>query len=37
MAIKKAFGVTFSKDPAENKRVFRSVGSLADFVTSANA
>lgn len=37
MAIKKAFGVTFSRDPAENKRVFRSVGSLADFVTSANA
>lgn len=37
MAIKKAFGVTFSKDPAENKRVFRSVGSLADFVTQNQA
>ncbi len=32
MAIKKAFGVTFSKDPAENKKVFYSVNSLADFV-----
>ncbi len=32
MAIKKAFGVTFSKDPAENKATFRSVETLADFV-----
>ena len=32
MAVKKAFGVTFSKDPAENKAIFRSVKTLADFV-----
>ncbi len=37
MAIKKAFGVTFSKDPAENRKVFHSVGSLADFVMSPKA
>ena len=36
MAIKKAFGVTFSKDPAENKAVFRSVKTLADFVQQQN-
>lgn len=34
MAIKKAFGVTFSKDPAENKKVFHSVKSLAEHVMS---
>ena len=32
MAIRKAFGVTFSKDPAVNKKVFASVASLADFI-----
>ena len=32
MAIRKAFGVTFSKDPAVNKKVFSSVASLADFI-----
>ena len=32
MAIKKAFGVTFSQNPAENKAIFRSVKTLADFV-----
>jgi len=32
MAIKKEFGVAFSKDAAENKRIFRSVASLADHV-----
>ena len=32
MAIKKAFAVTFSADPAENKRIFYSVKTLADFV-----
>ena len=37
MAIKKAFGVTFSKDPAENKRVFHSVASLAEFVEASQA
>lgn len=33
MAIRKAFGVTFSKDPAVNKKVFASVGALADYIT----
>ncbi len=37
MAIKKAFGVTFSKDPAENKKVFYSVGTLADHVLATHA
>ena len=32
MAVRKRFGVAFSKDPAENRRVFRSVSSLADFI-----
>ncbi len=32
MAIRKAFGVTFSKDPAVNKKVFSSVASLADYI-----
>lgn len=32
MAMKRAFGVTFSKDPAENRNVFHSVGTLADFI-----
>ncbi len=32
MAIRKAFGVTFSKDPAVNKKVFASVASLADYI-----
>jgi acyl carrier protein len=35
MAVKKAFGVTFSSDPAENKRIFHSVKTLADFVLGA--
>ncbi len=35
MAIKKAFGVKFSSDPAENKKVFRSVRSLADFIVES--
>ncbi len=34
MAIKKAFGVTFSKDPAENKKTFYSVKTIADFIRS---
>lgn len=33
MAVRKAFGVTFSKDPAVNKKVFYSVATLADYVT----
>ena len=32
MAIRKAFGVTFSQNAAENKEIFRSVKTLADFV-----
>jgi acyl carrier protein len=32
MAIRKQFGITFSKDPADNKRVFHSVKSLADYI-----
>ena len=32
MAIKKAFGVTFSQNPADNKAIFRSVKTLADFI-----
>lgn len=32
MAVKKAFGVTFSKNPADNKAIFRSVKTLADFI-----
>jgi len=32
MAIKKAFGVTFSQNAAENKAVFRSVKTLVDFI-----
>ncbi len=37
MAVKKEFGVAFSKDPAENKRVFHSVASLAEFVEASQA
>ncbi len=32
MAIRKEFSITFSKDPAENKRVFHSVKTLADHI-----
>ena len=32
MAIRKAFGVSFSKNPDENKRIFHSVKSLADHI-----
>ena len=32
MAIKREFGVSFSKDPAENKRIFRSVASIAEYI-----
>ena len=33
MALRKKFGVTFSKDPATNKKVFASVAALADYIT----
>lgn len=36
MAVKKAFGVSFSTDPAENKRIFHSVKSLADYIEKGN-
>ncbi|MCQ2367562.1 MAG: phosphopantetheine-binding protein [Kiritimatiellae bacterium] len=32
MAIKKEFGITFSKDKDANKKVFYSVKTLADFI-----
>ena len=32
MAVKKRFGVVFSKVPAENKKIFFSVRTLADYV-----
>ena len=32
MAVKKAFGGTFSSKPEENKQIFRSVKTLADYV-----
>ena len=33
MAVKKHFGIAFSKDPAVNKQVFHSVKTLADYIT----
>ena len=36
MAVKKTFGVTFASDPAENKKIFYSVKTLADFVEQQN-
>jgi len=32
MAVKKAFGVTFSSNADENRKIFHSVGTLADYV-----
>ena len=32
MAVKKAFGVSFSSNPADNKQIFRPVKTLADYV-----
>ena len=32
MAVKKAFGVTFAADPAENRKIFYSVKTLADYI-----
>ena len=37
MAIKKEFGIAFSKDPAENKKVFYSVKTIADYIRSQKA
>ena len=36
MAVKKAFGVTFSQNPADNKKTFYSVKTLADYVEEQN-
>ena len=36
MAVKKAFGVTFSSAPAENRKIFYSVRTLADFIEQQN-
>ena len=36
MAVKKTFGVTFASDPAENKKFFYSVKTLADYVEQQN-
>lgn len=36
MAVKKAFGVTFSSNPADNKKIFYSVKTLADFIEQQN-
>lgn len=35
MAIRKEFGIVFSKDPEENKKIFRSVKTLAEFVENS--
>lgn len=34
MAVKKAFGVSFSSNPVDNKQIFRSVKTLADYVAA---
>ena len=34
MAVKKEFGITFSSNPADNKKIFHSVKSLADYIES---
>lgn len=34
MAVRKAFGVSFSAVPAENRRIFHSVKTLADYVAA---
>ncbi len=34
MAVKKAFGVSFSAVPAENRQIFHSVKTLADYVAA---
>ncbi len=32
MAVKKEFGITFSSNPADNKKIFSSVKTLADHI-----
>ena len=36
MAVKKAFGVTFSSNPADNRNIFRSVRTLTDYIVAQN-
>ena len=36
MSVKKTFDVTFASDPAENKKIFYSVKTLADYVEQQN-
>ena len=35
MAVKKAFGISFSKNPADNKQIFHSVKTLTDYVLAS--
>ena len=35
MAVKKEFGISFSKNPADNKQIFHSVKTLADYVLAS--
>lgn len=35
MAIRKKFGIAFSKSPEENKRIFHSVKSLAEYICTS--
>ena len=36
MAARTKFGISFSGDAAENKRIFRSIGTLADYIAGRN-
>ena len=36
MAVKKAFGVTFSSNPADNRKTFHSVKTLAEYIERQN-
>ncbi len=35
MAVKKAFGISFSKNPADNRQIFHSVRTLAEYVLAS--
>ena len=35
MAVKKEFGISFSKNPSDNKQIFHSVKTLADYVLAS--
>ena len=36
MAVKKEFNITFSSNPSDNKKIFHSVKTLADYIESFN-